>query len=233
MHLRLSLLFAAALLTLGCAASSPGPASNPVAAPAANSTAGQKPSIEESTPVRPEAASGSMPGFLARMMASRPGAKAAPAVTQEFGRLVGTWACKSAQRQQDGTFKEQAKESIWTWFYTLDGTAIQDVWEGAPGGIGTNLRVYDPEQSKWNIVWATTGQTDISQFTAVGAGPDIIMTGEQPARAPFPAHQARVTFYDITEANFSWKYEGGAPGGGTQWQEVSRISCRRTEGPAA
>lgn len=163
------------------------------------------------------------------MVADQPGDKADPAVSRDFGRLVGTWACKSAQRQPDGSFKEQAEEATWTWFYTLDGRAVQDVWEDVKGGIGTNLRVYDPEQAKWHIAWATTGQRDLSQFTAVSAGADIVMTGEQPARGPFPAHQARVTFHDISATSFLWKYEASAPGGGTQRQEFSRLSCRRTD----
>ena len=228
MFIRLS--FASSLLLLGCVACAPRPGASPAPVSSTAPVDGQIPPTETSRPA--QASGASAPDFLARMVAHRPGEKAAPAVSQEFGRLLGKWACKSAQRQPDGTFTEGPKESTWTWFYTLDGTAIQDVWEGAAGGIGTNLRVYDKDQAKWFIVWATTSQRDISQFTAVGAGADIVMTGEQPARAPFPAHQARITFHDISAENFSWKYEATAPGGGTTWQEVSRISCRRLDRPA-
>ena len=57
------------------------------------------------------------------------------------------------------------------------------------------------------------------------------MRGELPARAPFPAHQARITFHDITTTAFSWKYEGGKIGG-DQFQEFSRLHCRREGEPA-
>lgn len=165
------------------------------------------------------------------MMRDTPHEKAAPEVAAQYGRLLGTWKCKSAQRQPDGTFKEGADEATWTWFYTLDGRAIQDLWQGPPskgGGVGTNIRVWDPAAKVWNIAWAATSQPDISRFTARAAdNGDIVMTGEQPARKPFPAHQARVTFHDIEAASFLWRYEAGAPGGGGPWQEFSRLSCRR------
>ena len=149
----------------------------------------------------------------------------------QFGRLIGRWTCTSAQRQKDGSFKDIAGEATWTWFYALDGRIVQDVWEGpapAGGGVGTNLRVWNDQTQKWDIAWATSSQGGIQRLTAEAQGDDLVMTGDQPARAPFPAHTARITFHTIEADSFLWKYEAAAPGQPGPWAEFSRMSCRRS-----
>ena len=173
----------------------------------------------------------SAPALVGRLLRDQPNPKAPLELSQHFGRLIGTWQCNGANRQPDGTWKDNPAPALWTWFYTLDGNAIQDVWESsaqAGGGIGTNLRVFDSESQIWNIVWATTGQRDLAFFSATSQDGDLVMTGDQPARKPFPAHSARITFHSVTEASFAWKYEASAPGT-TQWAEFSRLECVRDQ----
>ncbi len=67
----------------------------------------------------------------------------APEALMEYGQLVGNWQCKSLSPQPDGSWKQAEGVNTWTWYYVLDGRAIQDVWKptaNADGKIfsGTN-----------------------------------------------------------------------------------------------
>ena len=153
---------------------------------------------------------------------------------RQFGQLEGSWLCLGSQRQPDGSWKPQAHESRWTWFYTLGGQAVQDVYITPPelgGGVGTNIRIYERATNSWLMVWTTTGVKAFDTYKAHLKGDTIEMLGQLPARKKAPAHQARITFHNITPTAFAWKYEGGKIGG-DQFVEFSRLACRR-DGPPA
>lgn len=155
----------------------------------------------------------------------------APPALQQYGQLVGTWKCKGSSRKT-GAWQETPGESTWTWFYTLDGHAIEDVFEPSPesgGDVGINLRIYNPETEKWRMVWTTATQSFFDEFEAEYKDGEIVMQGERRARKAFPAHTGRITFHDITPDSFAWRYEAGSPAK-DQWVEVSRIQCRRIGG---
>ena len=208
--------------SLGCAMVLCGCAASP-ATGAGSAEAPSAATVEATSP---------LPHILSALIAAEPHPDA-PAELRQYGQLVGTWSCKTSSRQQDGTWKDNPTEATWTWFYSLNGHAVQDVWQsppstaGGPGGIGTNLRVYDPEAKRWDIAWTTAAQRQFDRFTAVYQGGAIEMRGDLPARSPFPALSAKITFYSITDASFDWKYEGTALGSDTGWNEFSRIHCSR------
>ncbi len=154
---------------------------------------------------------------------------AAPDQVKQYGQLQGSWRCKSLNLTQDGTWQEAPGDNIWSWYYVLDGYAVQDVWQGSQGGMGTNLRTYDAEQDKWYMVWATTQQARFDEFEATFEDGKIIMTGDRWARAAFPAHKSRITFHNITAQHFDWKSEWSPPNDGENWTESSRLSCDRLE----
>ena len=54
------------------------------------------------------------------------------------------------------------------------------------------------------------------------------MRGEATRAGAFPPHARQVTFHEITQASFAWKYEATKQGGTSGWQEFSRMSCQRT-----
>ncbi len=198
-----------------------GGASTPApAAPALAPTAPAKPACPEPPPP------------FAALRGDAPAADAPPQLAAQFGRLVGVWSCTSEALQEDGSWKPGPGAATWTWFYTLGGHAIADVWEpakeGAPPGI--NLRLYDREAGVWHATWAAGNQRDFDQFTARAEGDTIVMTGERFARPMFKRHQARITFHDFTADTFLWRYEATAVGG-DDWHEVSRLSCRRVGQP--
>lgn len=150
----------------------------------------------------------------------------APAELAQFGRMVGVWSCTSEQIQQDGTFAPGTTTATWTWFYTLGGRAVQDIWETG-ASVGTNLRVYDPETDSWEIQWVASSLVHFQLITARAVGDTVVMHGEAPAGGGFPAHARRITFFDITDDRFEWKYEATKSGTDTGWSEFSRLHCTK------
>jgi len=152
----------------------------------------------------------------------------APDAVRQYGQLMGDWTCASSSLQADGTWLEAPGRATWSWYYVLEGYAVQDVWRpGDPAQpVGTNLRTYDAEADTWHMVWATSAQARFDHFSAVHQDGRIVMTGERWARKAFPAHTARITFYGITDKHFDWSYEFSASGE-APWTEQSRLSCDR------
>ena len=161
----------------------------------------------------------------------RPGERhpEAPAELEQFGRLAGRWHCLISNLQPDGSWKPRSGAARWSFSYTLGGYAVSDVWEPEPdpdypGSVGMNLRVFDPLSGTWRIAWATVDQARFDLFEARYENGDIIMWGDR------PDHKTRVTFYQVRERQFDWKYEFSAVDDGTLWTEVVRMHCER-EGP--
>ncbi len=188
------------------AAPSPAPAAEPVASSPAPEVAG-----------------------LPALMSFEPDENTAPEVRAQFGRLVGEWRCTGETRQPDGTFKPTPGESRWTFFYTLGAQAVGDVFEppaDTGGPVGINLRVYDPDRKVWVLAWTTPKLRRYDQFEARQEGDALVMRGDLAAKAPFPAHTARITFSELREDSFEWRYEAAQQGTDGPWQEFSRIHCK-------
>lgn len=175
------------------------------------------------------AATATKPPAWSGLISARP-AKTAPPELAQFGRLVGTWRCVVEWRQPDGTFARRDQPSTWTWFYSLGGRAIQDVFEPASGVVGTNLRIYNPETRAWEIRWVTGALTDFRTLTAKAVGDTMVLRGEAPATAKFGAHARKLTFFDITDDSFEWTYEATRSGTETGWQVYQRLHCTKTAG---
>ncbi len=165
------------------------------------------------------------------LIAVGPNANAPPEIEQ-YGQFEGTWGCRSFNRQQDGSWQENPWVSTWVWYYVLDGYAVQDVWipgSGAPStaAMGTNLRIYNTEQGQWHMVWTTHGLNEFDSFSAEYTDGSIVMHGELPARGQRGAHLAQITFHNMTNDYFDWKYEFSPLGDGENWTEASKLACTR------
>jgi hypothetical protein len=163
------------------------------------------------------------------LIAAKP-AKAAPPELAEFGRLVGVWKCIGERRDKDGTWVKSAEPSTWTWFYSLGGRAVQDIFEPAVGGgaVGTNVRIYDPQARAWEIQWVTGALSYFERITARREGETMVLRGEVTRSAQVPPHARKITFFDIGPDAFEWKYEATRPKTDKGWQEFSRLHCKRT-----
>ncbi len=159
---------------------------------------------------------------------------AAPVEVQQFGQLVGSWQCRGENLQPDGTWQESPGVSTWNWYYILDGYAVQDLWipdtEASPNASqGTNLRTFDPETGIWDVVWTTQNVPAIEKYRAAYRNDEIHIYAERPATKVFPSHLMHITFHNISEDHFDWKYEASGLTDGQNWQEQARLSCDRVE----
>lgn len=156
----------------------------------------------------------------------------APEGVEQYGQLVGKWVCAPASRQEDGSMKASDARPTWIWHYALNGHAIQDVWipdpEKSPpeAAMGTNLRVYDADADRWEMVWTAETLAGFLRFTATMRNDDIVMRGEI-RTGPRPPHLARVTFHNIGDDHFDWRYEASGPDDGETWQLQATLACDR------
>jgi hypothetical protein len=176
---------------------------------------------------KPAAAASPYTHMMPSLIASRRN-PAAPAELDQFGRLAGAWSCTSEQRQPDGSFKKAPGTSTWTFFYTLEGYAVADLFEPAnpKATDGLNLRIFDPEAKRWRVTWWRHPLAGFDHYEATRVGDTIVMRGDHEARGKFPAHQARITFHHIAPSAFQWRYEAASPGS-DQWRVFARMSCSR------
>jgi len=154
---------------------------------------------------------------------------AAPVELDAYAPLVGEWAITTETLQQDGTWAD-SPGAQWNFYFILEGHAIQDDWishappTGDPPiyGRGTNIRIYDTEEDRWEMAWIASRTRSLSTYTAQN-GPD----GSIVMRDLFGVAQpSRITFYDIREDSFEWKLEFTQDEGET-WFEVFRIHGTR------
>ena len=134
----------------------------------------------------------------------------APAETIQFGQLVGEWNVISFDSIPNEGWHES--KATWIYRYILDGYAVEDIWREKFSDYtnntknigrdftGINIRIFDPTAKIWNITWIENGKnTMINNITAkMNDKGDIVMGSGQ---------TSEVTFYDITEDSFEWKFE--------------------------
>ena len=153
-----------------------------------------------------------------------------PAFAQ-FGRFLGSWGCTASQRTDSG-WQAQPGVHSWRWTTTLDGHAIQDYWTPAPEandplGVGTNLRIYNQQRERWEIVWTTAAQQEWDLIWAEEQGGKMVLHMQRPSRSGYKAHVARISFHNITASSYDWKYESAPLDDSRNFTEVFRLSCNR------
>lgn len=152
----------------------------------------------------------------------------APKETEQFGQLVGSWEAKQTIRNKDGSWLEKTTKTEWCWYYILDGHAIQDDWYSADSTnhlqwVGTNIRIYNPEENKWYMAWIDKTNRRLATFTATYENTRIIMEGTNAK-----GRQIKNIFSNITKKSFDWTQQWTFDEGKT-WVEVARIHCTKKE----
>lgn len=163
----------------------------------------------------------------------------APPETEQWGQLAGTWDCTQFALVNGQWFS--GWKATWAWRYILDGFAVQDVWHQAREQlpppiaqlprdfVGTNIRIYDREQQKWQITWFNNGQmaggtsSPVRYFEAEFIDDSIVMT---PVDQPPDSPKSRIVFHNISDDSFDWKSETLDEDGKT-WTETFRIQGKR------
>jgi len=150
----------------------------------------------------------------------------APIETQLLGQFAGLWAARQSIRQQDGSWSDQKKSSLWRWYYILDGHAVQDDWITMDSlnqqqVVGTNIRIYNADENRWYMSWIDKTNRKLATFTAINDGDKVIMDGTNAK-----GRRVRNTFYNIKPNEFDWKQEWTFDEGNS-WVEVTKIHCEK------
>ncbi len=140
---------------------------------------------------------------------------------EQFGRYIGDWKIDDETLAQDGSGWGPGKGARWIFECIGDGTAAQDFWMPNPGGWGTNLRTYNPDTEKWEIVWTARALNGLMHISAEqdDAG-NIVMDILKPVQNP----PRRITFLPPHENGWDWVMETSFDEGET-WTEVYKIKA--------
>ena len=114
-------------------------------------------------------------------------------------RLLGRWAITDSALDKQGQWQKGPGTS-WHFYPILNGYAVQDDWISPPlnvpepmGGrqFGTNIRIFNPSEQRWEMAWASSKGQKVDTFTATEKDGQIIMTGQ------FNGKSSRITFFDV------------------------------------
>ncbi|MCP4201308.1 MAG: hypothetical protein GY769_05165 [bacterium] len=155
---------------------------------------------------------------------------AAPPETAQFSFAIGEWECKTRGMQADGSIQPTAP-ATWTFYYILDGWAIQDDWVSKqPDGArfyGTNIRSFNPQTRTWDNRWLSAGSLQWKYFESEQVGTTMVMTGGEGRDRQDRPFIDRNTFHDITENSWKWRKDRSFDGGETWVEGVFFIDARR------
>lgn len=147
----------------------------------------------------------------------------------QFGRYIGDWDIVDEGLQQDGTTWLPGNGARWNFTCVGDGIAVQDFWmpNGPAGGpvpgVGTNLRIYDPANERWEIAWTATQSPGFTHIRArQNDDGDIVMHWVSP-ELPQPR---RITFFTPTDEGWDWVMEMSFDEG-ENWTPVYKIKATR------
>ncbi|MEM7082446.1 MAG: hypothetical protein AAF465_06900 [Pseudomonadota bacterium] len=152
----------------------------------------------------------------------------APPELDQFGRFAGRWRCGVNERRPDGSWRTRPDDILWTFFYTLNGLAVQDIWtpEGQDllaEGIATNLRVFNAQTGTWNVSWTNTVQASFELWSGGVAGDEMLLSSVRDNRP------VRIRFYNILPRQFQWTYEAATSVSGTAFAPVMQLLCQRMD----
>ncbi len=137
----------------------------------------------------------------------------------QFGRYVGDWKIEDEQLARDGSAWSAGNGARWTFECIGNGMAVQDHWRPNNGGYGTNLRTYNANTDRWEIVWAAKAQQGLMHITArQNDEGNIVMD----VVSPEPPQPRRIIFYKPDEQGWDWAMQWSQDDGET-WFDVYRI----------
>jgi len=144
----------------------------------------------------------------------------------QFGRYIGDWKIADEQLARDGSGWGPGKGARWIFECVGNGIAVQDYWLPNAGGTGTNLRTYNPDTGKWEIVWTATKLNGLMHISAAqNADGDIVMDILSPVQDP----PRRIIFFAPDDGGWDWVQQWSFDDGET-WTDVYRIRATRWDG---
>lgn len=144
----------------------------------------------------------------------------------QFGRYIGDWRITDETLARDGSAWGPGTGERWIFECIGNGVAVQDYWLPQGGTFGTNLRTYNPDSGKWEIVWAANGLNGLMQITAeLNDENNVVMHILSPT---FP-QQRRIIFFEPDDEGWSWVQQWSFDDGAT-WIDVYRIRATPWDG---
>lgn len=148
--------------------------------------------------------------------------------SSDMKKLLGHWKIKDSSKDAQGQWQE-GQGASWHFYPILNGHAVQDDWI-SPGldevepetgrQYGTNIRIFNPKENRWEMAWASISGKKVDTFRAQEVDNKIIMTGLYNGRS------SKITFFNIQAKSFDWKLEYQQAENNV-WLEVYRISATR------
>lgn len=147
----------------------------------------------------------------------------APIETEQIGQLVGSWNCISKDLV-DSTWYEN--KALWKWEYTLGGHAVLNHWwqeDNSPEAptkeyFANGIFIFNLKTKAWEAVILNSRPHQISPKFQIEYKDDKIHMHDGTGKW-------LVTFYDIQENSFEWRYDVKTNSGG--WEPISEISAKR------
>jgi len=136
-----------------------------------------------------------------------------------FGQFVGEWDFEWIDNH--GTDKERHVKGEWIFSWTLEGTAIQDLFicpsrdeklinPQVDAEYGTTIRIYNPKKQAWDIFYGCSGETTLLEATK--ENDTIVLNCLNIIDENW---RMKWFFSDITETTFHWRNIVSANSGDT------------------
>ena len=120
-------------------------------------------------------------------------ASGAPAETRQFAFLIGDHDVSLHAWRNGAWTPPRPVSAKWRGWYGLDGHAVYDEWidpdttQVAGGNHGINVRMYDPEEKLWKMMWIATAGRQVQDLRAQVIDGVLTMWQEHPERPGWKA----------------------------------------------
>ena len=156
----------------------------------------------------------------------------APAEMAQFDFLIGDYAIDAHVWQDTGWSPPRpGPKARWNGRYVLNGMAIEDEWFNTdPGsdpatGRGINVRMWDPEEGEWDMMWFDTTSRQVQDLRAGIVDGKLTMWQVYPENRNFKAVFERL-------GPDSWHRIQYAQGEEGDWQPTYKLVATRIPCPA-
>lgn len=146
----------------------------------------------------------------------------APAELAQFSFLIGDFQISlHGWRGDHWSSPVPDKTARWNGWYGLGGMAIYDEWfnpdlaQSRNGNRGVNVRLYDPGENIWKMMWIATSKKEVWDLRAQVRHGTLTMWQVHPPRPDFKAvfnvidddHWERISFTHDTKGNWVRQYK--------------------------
>jgi len=151
--------------------------------------------------------------------AQSPVARCASPESHQLDFWVGEWNLAYMQDGKAATSRNRITK-------TLDGCAILEEFDGAPGNplVGRSMSMYDARAKLWKQVWVDNSGAWLD-FT--GGLEDGRMVFARDAERDGRRFRQRMVFDDVTRDALTWRWQRSDDAGRT-WKTLWEIAYRRT-----